>query len=87
MVEAFLDAFGWVWLSAAVWLLFGVLAASVGSRKGYPGLGCILGLLLGPVGAAIMLLARGTLRECPHCSTLIPRVALMCPHCGEDFRL
>jgi len=76
----------WVYVS---WL--------VGSRKGKPWLGVLLGLVLGFIGLIIMLLlpedqktheaeqlASGEYRKCPFCAEPIRSEAAVCRYCGRD---
>lgn len=43
----------------------------------------LLGLILGPIGVAIALLAPRP-RLCPHCREAIRPEATACPHCQRD---
>jgi hypothetical protein len=67
----------------ALWLGCALLGAMVGSRKGNPGIGFFLGLLFGPLGVLLTLLARGS-HQCPHCKSDIDPKATTCPKCGKD---
>ena len=74
-----------------VWLLSGVAAALIWSSKGgSPGAGFLIGLLLGPLGLIIVLVAtpsRGksaSLRACPHCNVPMRPDASVCPHCQRE---
>jgi hypothetical protein len=84
--------------AAFVWLISGIFAASIYSRKGRSGIvGFLAGLLLGPIGVLIAALTSpdrahlrrqaveaGLLRECPHCYELIDSRATVCPQCHRD---
>jgi len=85
MVEDVLSSVAVILLLVAVWLASAFVGGMIGAAKGRPTLGCVLGLVLGPLGAAITLVISGTLRDCPYCSRFIPKVATVCPHCGQDM--
>ncbi len=85
-IEVWPSSVGWLLVALGWWLLFAAVVGAIGAVKGRPGLGCALGLLLGPVGLVILLVMSGTLRDCPHCSALISRVAPVCSRCGRRLR-
>lgn len=83
----------------AVWLLFGLIAGYINQNKGnsFP-TGCLLGVLLGPIGLIIVLLlsrndselerrgiVTGPTRYCPYCAELVKQEAKICKHCGRDI--
>lgn len=92
-----LTVLGLVYLvTLAVWIYVSWL---IGSRKGKPGLGIVLGLFLGFIGLIIMLilpddenrkeqgrLNSGEYVKCPHCAELIRQEAKVCKHCGRDVQ-
>ena len=84
-----------------IWLLCGVLAATIYSRKGRSGAAAfIVGLLLGPIGVLLAAisstdgaaleqkqLATGQLKKCPHCGEMIRPEATVCRFCHRDLAL
>ena len=82
-----------------IWLLCGIMAASIASNKGDSGcFGFILGILLGPIGVIIALLSSpkqakldesalksGKMKKCPACAELVKAEATKCRHCGEEL--
>jgi len=69
-------------------LTVSILVSSViGSRKGSPIAGTVLGLILGPLGAIIVLLSGDKNRiACQYCAEKIQKVAKICPHCRKDIQ-
>ena len=73
------------WLVA--WALTGALVgAAIGFTRDRLLLGIGLGALLGPVGWILVARSRTAQLECPGCSRLISRAALVCPRCGANVR-
>jgi hypothetical protein len=73
-----------MWIALA-WLLFGIVAAMIGSKKGE---GCgafILGILLGPFGILIAIFSKGNRKTCPFCKELVHKDARVCPHCQREI--
>ncbi|NPV67104.1 MAG: zinc ribbon domain-containing protein [Anaerolineae bacterium] len=82
-----------------VWLLFGLIAGYINQSKGNPfATGCLLGVLLGPIGLLIALISGrneeelerrgvvvGQTRHCPYCAELVKAEAKVCKHCGRDI--
>ena len=67
----------------ALWAMFGVAAAIVGSNRGGSGGNWFLvGLLLGPIGLVLAFTA-GV--QCPHCRSKINPKAETCPKCQRDL--
>ena len=62
-----------------------VVGALLGSRRGRPRLGSLLGILLGPVGWLAVLLASDRRPKCPRCKGAVESSALKCPHCGAEL--
>lgn len=61
-----------------------VIGWGIGTRKGYSGLGFLLGLVLGPVGIVIISATLSTVRRCRHCQSVIVRGVAVCSRCGRD---
>ena len=68
-----------------LWILFGIVAAIIGSKKGAGCAGFILGMLLGPFGIIIALFITGDRKTCPFCRELIHQDATVCSHCQRDL--
>lgn len=65
-----------------VWVASILIGAVVGNQKGQGISGFILALLLGPLGALIVLLSGASNRiKCPNCAEPIRKEAKICPHC------
>ncbi|NPV67108.1 MAG: zinc ribbon domain-containing protein [Anaerolineae bacterium] len=86
-------------LTIIIWLLFGLIAGYINHNKGNPfAMGCLLGVLLGPIGLLIALISGrneeelerrgvvvGQTRHCPYCAELVKAEAKVCKHCGKDI--
>lgn len=73
-----------IWI--LIWIVCGMAGAALLSRNNSSGLGCVLGLLLGPIGVIIALVMRETGgRRCPHCREHVHQDATVCPHCQRDL--
>lgn len=68
-----------------IWLACAVIAAAIGSKKNEAGSGCLLGLILGPLGILAALMSTGDRRPCPFCRELVHKEAVLCPHCRKDL--
>lgn len=67
-----------------LWILCGIIAAMIGSKKGEGCLAFILGVILGPFGILIALFSTGNRIQCPYCKELIHKDANVCPHCQRE---
>jgi len=72
-------------LCIPLWVLFGIVAAMIGAKKGEGYFGFQLGILLGPFGILIALFLKGNRKTCPHCFELIHKEATVCSHCQRDL--
>jgi len=68
-----------------LWLLCGLIAGAIGSKKGEGILAFIIGLLLGPFGIIFALISTGNRIHCPYCKEMIHKEATRCPHCREEL--
>jgi len=65
-----------------IWFISLILATVIGSRKGNPISGFLVGLLLGPIGVVIALVSGDKNRiSCKFCAEKIMNTASICPHC------
>lgn len=69
---------GWI----LIWVVCAVSAGAIGKYKRQLWQSVALGVLLGPLGALIVLMASA---KCPFCATAIPTMAKVCPHCTRDL--
>jgi hypothetical protein len=64
------------------WSLGALIGLWLGSRRGQPIGGCLVSLLLGPLGWVLILMSSDSRRRpCPACKELIVKDAVICPHC------
>jgi hypothetical protein len=47
--------------------------------------GCLLGMLLGPLGWVLVLAVNDKRRKCPSCRGAVPGDAMKCRHCGDPL--
>jgi len=66
-------------------ILCGITAAVIGSKKSSGGTGFLLGLFLGPFGILIAIFMRGNQKQCPACAELVHPDAKICKHCGQNL--
>lgn len=65
-----------------IWVVFGLIGAVIGQYAlNRPGWGLMLGLLLGPIGCAMIPLFHDHRRRCPDCKSVIHPEAKVCPFC------
>lgn len=68
-----------------LWAIFGVVGAWIGERRGgRGGMGCLAGILLGPIGWLIMAVTGPDKLPCPHCRERIHEAATVCPKCQRE---
>jgi hypothetical protein len=68
------------------WLISAVVGAIIGSTKGRPTAGGVWGLLLGPIGWIVILIAPDTRPKCPECGGTTVRGARKCQNCGSVLK-
>ena len=74
---------GWI----LAWVLTGALVgAAIGFTRDRVLRGLVLGALIGPIGWIAIARSRSGQLECPGCSRMISRTALVCPRCGTNLR-
>lgn len=74
---------GWVEVLLVVWGVCVVVATHIGYQRGFPVLGFLNGLVLGPLGLLNVLTSGDQTRQpCKSCSEQIKKAAKVCPHCG-----
>lgn len=78
---------GELFLIAVGWLVWGIVAALIGSGKGEPGWGLFVGLLLGPIGVLLVIFSKGYRKPCSFCRELIYEEAIVCPYCQRDLKI
>ena len=71
-----------------IWAIVGgiVGAAIASSKGGSSASGCIVGVLLGPIGWILIALTAGPSGRCPHCGGRIPKNVAVCSHCGRETK-
>lgn len=68
------------------WIVCGIVAAIIGSRKGSGCSAFIVGLALGPLGIIVAIIMKGDRQQCPSCQEYIDKYASKCPKCHEDLK-
>ena len=67
------------------WVLFGLIGAAIGPKKGINTMGAFLaGVLLGPF-ALLMVFVTSNIKPCPQCAEKVNKDAKVCKHCGFKF--
>jgi len=64
-------------------LVCGFIGALIGSTRENAGIGCILGLMCGPIGWLLALLADNR-KKCPECQSPMAKDAIRCARCGRS---
>lgn len=68
------------------WIVCGIVATIIGSRKGAGCSAFIVGLALGPLGIVVAIIMKGDRQQCPSCQEYINKNASKCPNCQEDLK-
>ena len=70
---------------ALVWFGCVIVCTYIGMQRGFPFLGFLNGLVLGPLGVLFVVIQKNGRRyPCPHCAEEILKQAKVCPHCQRD---
>jgi hypothetical protein len=67
-----------------IWIACGIIGAMIGAGKSQGCTGFLSGIVLGPIGIALMLVTKGNRVKCPFCCELIDKMAIVCPRCHRD---
>ena len=73
---------GWLII---VWVVSALLAAMIGARKGEATMGCLGGMILGPIGLALIVISSGKVKYCPQCGETVKIDAKVCKHCKSKI--
>jgi hypothetical protein len=68
-----------------LWIIFAIIGALIGQKKGRPLEGFFAGLLLGPIGL-IFIIVRQPKWKCPECGGAIDKNVRKCKHCGSEIK-
>jgi hypothetical protein len=69
-----------------VWIGCVILSTHIGIKRGFPILGFINGLVLGPLGLLIVAIQDDRIRKpCPECAEMVKKAAKVCPHCKQNL--
>lgn len=68
-----------------LWIIFGLIGAAIGQKKGRPAEGFFAGLLLGPLGL-IYIIVKKPKWKCSECGGAIDKNVRKCKHCGSDIK-
>lgn len=66
-------------------LIWAIICALIGARKGAAFFYFFLGLILGPIGVIIALVGKGNRVKCPFCRKLIDPKATVCAYCQKEI--
>ncbi|MFI2810165.1 hypothetical protein [Microbulbifer sp. JSM ZJ756] len=67
-----------------LWAVCVLLSTHIGMRRGFPVMGFLNGLVLGPLGLLnVITTGDQSRRPCPHCAEDIKKQASLCCHCGR----
>ncbi|MDP3720325.1 MAG: zinc ribbon domain-containing protein [Acidobacteriota bacterium] len=69
-------------------VVFALVGAAIGQKRGRALAGFFLGGLIGPLGWLVLLLGpdySGQFRKCPYCAESVKTEAVICKHCGKSL--
>lgn len=70
----------------AIWIVSVFVSTAIGSKKGNPIAGFIVGLILGPIGVILAIFSGDKNRvSCKYCAEKIRKEAVVCPCCQKDL--
>jgi hypothetical protein len=70
---------GWI-------IIMPLIGAAIGQTRKSAGMGAVLGLLFGPLGWILVLVAVDGRPKCPDCKGRLPDNARKCMHCGTTLQ-
>lgn len=75
----------WIHVWILVWLVCVIATAILGSTKGMGASGFFYGLILGPLGVALVFISKGKRVACSFCGKLIYMTSTVCLHCDKKI--
>lgn len=86
MNEITIVLIGNMYLIGGIWLVSTLIATYIGVQRGFPFLGFLNGLILGPLGLLFVLIQDDHNRKpCQYCAEKILKAAKICPHCRREI--
>jgi hypothetical protein len=68
-----------------LWFVCTILSTYIGMQRGFPFLGFINGLMMGPLGLFFVIIQKNSNRyPCPNCAEEILKAAKVCPNCQRE---
>ena len=68
-----------------LWIASAFVCAAIGGNKNSAGTGCLVGLLLGPLGIPLAFVVQDGRPKCPFCKGVVVKGAVACKNCGRDL--
>jgi len=63
----------------------GIVGYFIGKTKGRPGLGALIGFVIGPIGLLIVCFLKDIRNRCQYCGGVLNDGATFCPHCRRNL--